>query len=141
MLFQKIGGTSGFVSPSKTFRRQATKMGTDYQTKSAFFYCLQNVVWTNQTINNFISASSHVLIDSSVKTWTKSIYKRSLNDSIANWLEQRAGKQGSLVWFPSEAHNFILSFFFAYFPWLTARLRPCKWNQAWHSSTVVGAKI
>ena len=31
------------------------------------YYCLQNFLWTNQTITNFIYALFHLLIDSSVK--------------------------------------------------------------------------
>ena len=61
-------------------------IGTDCQAKSAFIsqiinidvissklYCLQNFVWTNQTIINFILAFLHILIniDSSVKILQK----------------------------------------------------------------------
>ena len=35
------------------------------------YYCIQNFVWTNQTIINFTLALSHMLIDSSVKSSVK----------------------------------------------------------------------
>ena len=63
---------------------------------SSKLYCLQNFVWTNQTIINFILAFLHVLIniDSSVKKYHNNFYNLSLTVPIAKWLERHAWKQG-----------------------------------------------
>ena len=58
------------------------------------YNCLQNLVWTNQPIINFILALSHVLIDRSVKKECKNFDNMLLTVPIAEWLERRTGKQG-----------------------------------------------
>ena len=68
---------------------------TNIDVISSKLYCLQNFVWTNQTIINFILAFLHVLIniDSSVKI-LQTFLQLSLTVPIAKWLERHAGKQG-----------------------------------------------
>ena len=66
------GGTSGFV-PLPLFVtglchwELSDKIIISFTNIDDIEYCLQNFVWTNQTIINFILALSHVLIHSSVK--------------------------------------------------------------------------
>ena len=88
--------------------------GTDCQTKPEFtnidviYYCLRNLVWTNQTIFNLILALSHELIDSQKKS--KSFNNWYLTVSGSGCLERCAENKGSLVQFPVEAYLFILNF-------------------------------
>ena len=58
---------------------------------------------------------------------------------IAEWLEWHTEKQGVAGSIPVGGIYFHFEFC-AYFPMLTAQRRPYKWNQAWHSSRVIGAQ-
>ena len=51
-----------------------------------------------------------MLIDSSVKRWTKSFNIKTLTVSIADWLERRAGKQGVAGSIPGGGTEFRLIF-------------------------------
>ena len=69
----KVGrGKKQLVPP--TFRHYDTgnclsdKICIYFTNVDVIYYCLQNFVWTNQTIIDFIHELSHVLIDSSVKS-------------------------------------------------------------------------
>ena len=63
----------------------------------------------------------------------------SISLPIAEWLEGHAGKQGVAGSIPGGGINYHFKIF-ANGTLFTSRRRPYKWNQAWHSSRVMGAQ-
>ena len=58
---------------------------------------------------------------------------------IAEWLEWHAGKQGVAGSIPGGGIHYHFEIF-ANGTLFTSRQRPYKWNQAWHSSRVMGGQ-
>ena len=103
--------------------------------------------WQWQCISSFVFYTSiyplHTIHSSCSIVWSKSTVKvlttcRYLSP-IAEWLEGHAGKQGVAGSIPSWGIHYHFEFF-ANGPLFTSRRRPYKWNQAWHSSRVMGAQ-
>ena len=72
-----------------------------------------------------------ILVVSYRKKYCISFIIRFLSVPIAEWLKCHAGQWGVAGSNPGgEIHHFE---FFLYFPLITTRLIPYKWNQAWYS--------
>ena len=75
----------------------------------------------------------------SVNKYCKSFIHMSSTAPIVEWLERHAGKRGVAGSIPGGGISYHFEVF-AYIPLMTARRRPYKWIQAWHSSRVMGGQ-